>query len=390
MPGFHYMDNVIYVHICPYISRLLHWKGGREKGSIFSCAKCRRVRDRLHETHRRRSEGRARGARGEGGGMQVKIDESSLPVSAVPAQTDRTGFLQGLFCYLIWGFMSLYWNLLSAVPALEVLSWRMAWSAVFVILLCVAVKRTRFLYLLKDPRAVRTFVASGLIITVNWGVYVWAASTGHVLETSVGYYLCPLCNIALGMLVFRERLTPMQLVATALAGVGVVFFLVVNGGDIWIVLALAVSFSAYGAVKKRGGYPALPGMAFESLLTGVLGCVMIAAAAVFPWVWQLTPAVPNAIAVHDPTLLIVLLVGSGVATAVPLLLYSAAANRISMTMIGFLQYVSPTMSLVLAVAFFGEEFTLAHGVCLGLIWIGIVAIAIETAVRVRRASGQAQ
>lgn len=322
--------------------------------------------------------------------MQVKIDESSLPVSAVPAQADRTGFLQGLFCYLIWGFMSLYWNLLSAVPALEVLSWRMAWSAVFVILLCVAVKRTRFLYLLKDPRAVRTFVASGLIITVNWGVYVWAASTGHVLETSVGYYLCPLCNIALGMLVFRERLTPMQLVATALAGVGVVFFLVVNGGDIWIVLALAVSFSAYGAVKKRGGYPALPGMAFESLLTGVLGCVMIAAAAVFPWVWQLTPAVPNAIAVHDPTLLIVLLVGSGVATAVPLLLYSAAANRISMTMIGFLQYVSPTMSLVLAVAFFGEEFTLAHGVCLGLIWIGIVAIAIETAVRARRASGQAQ
>ena len=145
--------------------------------------------------------------------------------------------------------MSLYWNLLSAVPALEVLSWRMAWSAVFVIALCVLVKRTRFLYLLKDPRAVRTFVASGLVITVNWGVYVWAASTGHVLETSVGYYLCPLCNIALGMVVFRERLTPMQLVATVLAGIGVVFFLVVNGGDIWIVLMLAISFSIYGAVK---------------------------------------------------------------------------------------------------------------------------------------------
>lgn len=156
----------------------------------------------------------------------------------------------------------------------------MAWSAVFVIALCVLVKRTRFLYLLKDPRAVHTFVASGLIITVNWGVYVWAASTGHVLETSVGYYLCPLCNIALGMVVFRERLTPMQLVATVLAGIGVVFFLVVNGGDIWIVLVLAISFSIYGAVKKRGGYPALPGMAFESLLTGVLGCAILAAGAV--------------------------------------------------------------------------------------------------------------
>lgn len=314
------------------------------------------------------------------------IEGSPAPSSAIPAKVDRGGFLQGLFCYLIWGCMSLYWNLLSAVPALEVLSWRMAWSAVFVILLCRLVKRTRFLHLLRDPRAVRTFLAAGLIITFNWGVYVWAASTGHVLETSVGYYLCPLCNIAFGMLVFRERLTPMQILATVLALVGVLFFLVVHGGDIWIVVALAVTFSAYGAVKKRGGYPALPGMAFESLLTGVLGVAGLAAGAVLPWLWQLTPAVPNAIAVYDPTLLTVLLVGSGVATAAPLLLYSAAANRISMTMLGFLQYVSPTMSLILAVAFFGETFTLAHGVCLGLIWAGIVVVAAESALRARRTS----
>lgn len=313
------------------------------------------------------------------------MTDQQLPTSAIPAHTDRTGFLQGLFCYLLWGVMSLYWNLLSAVPALQVLSWRMVWSAAFLILLCVVVKRTRFLHLLRDPRAVRTFLASGLIITVNWGIYVYAASTGHVLETSVGYYLCPLCAIALGMVVFRERLTPMQWAATALAALGVAFFIVAHGGEYWIILGLAVSFSVYGAVKKRGGYPALQGMAFESLVTGVLGCVLLAAGAVAPWIWQLTPAVPNAIAVHDPVLLGALLVGSGIATAVPLLLYSAAANRISMTMIGFLEYVSPTMSLVLAVAFFGEDFTLAHGVCLGLIWAGIVAIAIEAALRTRRA-----
>lgn len=313
------------------------------------------------------------------------MDARNLPVSAIPAKSDRVGFAEGLACYLMWGAMSLYWNLLSAVPALEVLSWRMVFSAVFVIALCVLVKRTRFLYLLHDARAVRTFVASGLVVTLNWGIYVWAASTGHVLETSVGYYLCPLCNIALGMIVFRERLTVMQIAATVLACAGVVFFLVANGGEIWIIVGLAVTFSVYGAIKKRGGYPALPGMAFESLLTGVLGCAGMAAGALVPWFWQLTPAVPNAIAVHDPVLVTVLLVGSGVATAVPLLLYSAAANRISMTMIGFLQYVSPTMSLVLAVAFFGEEFTFAHGVCLGLIWAGIVLVAIEAALRTRRA-----
>lgn len=312
-----------------------------------------------------------------------------LPTSAIPARTDKTGFLEGLFCYLLWGTMSLYWNLLSAVPALQVLSWRMVWSAVFLIALCVVVKRTRFLHLLKDPRAVRTFVASGLIITVNWGVYVYAASTGHVLETSVGYYLCPLCNIALGMVVFRERLTPMQLIATGLACAGVLFFIFNHGGEFWMILALAITFSLYGAVKKRGGYPALQGMAFESLVTGVLGCVLLAAGAAAPWIWQLTPAVPNAIAVHDPTLLTILLVGSGIATAVPLLLYSAAANRISMVMIGFLQYVSPTMSLILAVAFFGEEFTFAHGVCLGLIWAGIACIVVEAVMRSRHAAAQA-
>ena len=310
-------------------------------------------------------------------------DNEKLPVSAIPAQSDRTGFFEGLACYLVWGFMSLYWNLLSAVPALEVLSWRMVFSALFLIVLASAVKRTRFLYLLRDSRAVRTFAASGLVITFNWGIYVWAASTGHVLETSVGYYLCPLCNIALGMVVFRERLTPMQIAATALACAGVLFFLVVNGGDIWIILGLAITFSVYGAIKKRGGYPALPGMAFESLITGVLGAVMMAAGALVPWAWQLTPAVPNAIAVSDPVLSVALLVGSGIATAVPLLLYSAAANRISMTMIGFLQYVSPTMSLVLAVAFFGEEFTLAHGVCLAFIWIGIALVAVEAGKRSR-------
>ncbi len=306
------------------------------------------------------------------------------PTSAIPASTDRIGFIEAVFCYLLWGCMSLYWNLLSSVPALEVLSWRMTFSAVFLIVLCVVVRRTRFLYLLRDPRAVRTFTLAGLIVTVNWGVYVWAASNGHVLETSVGYYLCPLCNIAFGVLLFRERLTPMQLGATVLAFIGVVFFLVVHGGDIWIVLALAISFSLYGAVKKQGGYPALPGMAFESLLTGLLGVIGLAAGMLLPWFWQLTPANPGVIAVWDPNLLLVLLVGSGIATAAPLLLYSAAANRISMTMIGFLQYLSPTMSLILAIAFFGEEFTLAHGVCLGLIWLGIALVAIEAGVRSRR------
>lgn len=308
-------------------------------------------------------------------------------MTSVTPQADKTGFLQGLGCYVLWGIMPVYWKLLSAIPALEVLAWRMVWSCVFMVALCVLVKRTKFLPLFREPRAVRTFLISGLLITCNWGVFVWAANSGHLLETSIGYYLCPLCNIMLGLAVFKERLTRMQTVATVLAAVGVAYFVVAHGGSIWISFALAISFSVYGAVKKKGGYPALPGMAFESLLTGALGALALVIGAIVPWIWQVTPATPDPIAIASPEIDLVLFVGCGILTAIPLLLYSAAANRVSMTVLGFLQYVSPTISLVLAVMFFGEGFTPAHGVCFGLIWLGIAVVGAEAFVlnRTRRA-----
>ncbi|WP_162611010.1 EamA family transporter RarD [Gordonibacter sp. An230] len=312
------------------------------------------------------------------------VSQGVPPSPDADARSARVGLLEGVGCHVVWGLMPVYWKLLSAVPALEVLSWRMVWSCVFVVLLCAFVKRTRFLHLFRDPRAVRTFLASGLIVTCNWGVYVWAANSGHLLETSIGYYLCPLCNITLGLVVFKERLTFMQKLATALAAAGVAYFMVVHGGDIWIAFALALSFSAYGAVKKRGGYPALPGMAFESLLTGVLGALALAVGAVAPWIWQLAPATPDALAVTSPELAFGLLVGCGLLTAIPLLLYSAAANRISMTALGFIQYVSPTIALVLAVGLFGEAFTLAHAVCFACIWTGIAAVGAEGALSARK------
>ena len=229
------------------------------------------------------------------------MDKQVIEISAEgDSHTDKVGFLEGLGCYLLWGVMPLYWKLLSAVPALEVLAWRMVWSCAFVLVLCVLVRRTKFLYLFRDPRAVRTFLVAGLIITCNWGVYVWAATSGHVLETSIGYYLCPLCSIALGLLVFKERLTPMQKVATVLAAVGVGYFMMAHGGQIWIAFALALTFGVYGAVKKRGGYPALPGMAFESLLTGVIGVAALLVGAVAPWIWQVAPPTPDPLAVKDP------------------------------------------------------------------------------------------
>ncbi len=332
--------------------------------------------------------GVAAGCAGAAAGVGVQAVDGRAEAGA--ARTDRAGFLECLGCYLLWGFMPLYWKLLSAVPALEVLAWRMVWSCAFVLVLCAFVKRTRFLHLFRDPRAVRTFLVAGLIITCNWGVYVWAATSGHVLETSIGYYLCPLCSIALGLMVFGERLTPMQKLATLLAAVGVGYFMVVHGGQVWIAFALALTFSVYGAVKKRGGYPALPGMAFESLLTGVIGAAALLAGAVAPWIWQVAPPTPDPLAVTDAAGAMALLVGCGILTAVPLLLFAGAANRISMTVIGFIQYVSPTISLVLAVTLFGEEFTVAHGVCFALIWLGIAAVAAEALLSARKGTRTAR
>lgn len=306
--------------------------------------------------------------------------------------TDRTGFLEALFCHVIWGLMPIYWKLVSGVPAFQVLAWRMVWAAVFILALCVLVKRVKFLYLAHEGRALRTFFASGLIVSLNWGIYVWAVNSGHVLETSIGYYLCPLANIFCGIVVFKERLTPGQKVATALAAAGVVFFIVAHGGAIWISFALAITFSIYGTVKKRGGYPALPGMALESLITGIIGIGILALGFAFPAIWQLTPAMPSAMAATDPAVVAALLAGAGVLTAVPLLLFSAAANRVSMTILGFMQYIGPTLALVAAVFLFGEEFTLAHAVCFGLVWLGIAIVSLEPFVRKakRAASGSAK
>lgn len=304
------------------------------------------------------------------------------PTAATPGA--NTGITEAVACYLIWGVAPIYWKLLSGVSALEVLAWRMMWAAVCMIALCSLVRHVKFMYLLHDRRAVKTFLVSGLIITVNWGIYIWATNNGFLLEASLGYYLCPLVIILFGMFVFHEKMTRMQTLAFCLAALGVVLYLVIRGGAIWITVVLAVTFGAYGAVKKRAGYPALPGMAFESLLTGAIGLILCGAGTLAPQLWTLTPPHPDAIAVADPMLVVALLIGSGVLTAVPLLLFSSAVNHAPMVVVGFLQYIAPTIEMFLAVFMFGEQFTFAHAVSYGLVWIGLAAVGIETVRTLRK------
>jgi chloramphenicol-sensitive protein RarD len=309
----------------------------------------------------------------------------------------RAGLLSALGCYVLWGLLPLYWKLLAQASYFEILSHRMLWSFVFMLIICRFVRRVRLSSLLRERRALLILGGAGLLICGNWGLYIYAINSGHVLQASLGYYINPLVAILFGVLFFRERLTTIQKVATLLAAAGVVYFTVDYGSFPWIALALAVTFAIYGALKKYGGYPATPALTVETLLVAPLALVFVAATFFLPNHVFLTelaplapslaqaavPAVPAPLAALAPAgsfdgwALSLLLIGGGALTAIPLLLFARAANAIPLTWVGFLQYISPTLTLLLGVFVYGEPFTTAHAVCFALIWTGLILVSAE-------------
>ena len=286
---------------------------------------------------------------------------------------EKRGVAAGVFCYLMWGTFPLYWKLLADVDPLEVIAHRIIWCFATTFIFCM-VARLDLRGLFAQPRAWRYLVPAAIIITLNWSIYIFAVDIERVVETAIGYYINPLVSIALGMLVFRERLTPLKGAAVALCAIGVMFFTVNYGQFPWIAIALAFSFGAYGAIKKKAGYPAVSALAFENT-------VMVAPAIVFAIVLAHVTGT-HAFAVHLDTpqgaYLTALLILGGPATAAPLILFAKAANSIPLSLLGFIQYLSPTLALLTGVFLFGEPFTLAHGVCLGCIWTGIALVILDT------------
>ncbi|MBQ9001061.1 MAG: EamA family transporter RarD [Eggerthellaceae bacterium] len=284
----------------------------------------------------------------------------------------RRGIAAGIACYVLWGTFPLYWKLLDSVSPLEVIAHRIIWCFATTVLVC-AVARLDLPGLLRQPRAWKFLVPAALFITLNWSVYIYAVDIDHVVETAIGYYINPLVSILLGVVVFRERLSRVRVAALALCAVGVVFFTVNYGQFPWIALVLAFSFGIYGALKKAAGYPATTALAFEST-------VMVVPSIVFAVV------LANVTGEHtfgsDPALT-ALLVLAGPATAIPLILFARAANAIPLSLLGFIQYLSPTIALLTGVFLFGEPFTVAHAVCLGCIWAGLALVTFETLRRPR-------
>ena len=299
--------------------------------------------------------------------------------------------LVALACYAIWGTLPIFWKFLSATPSSLVQVQRMIWCFACVVAFC-AVTHRDFRRLFREPRAVKTFILSGALCTVNWTTYVITVNSGNIVESALGYYINPLLSILIGTAFFKEKLSKAQAVATALAVIGVAFFTVSYGQVPVYALILAVSFAAYGAVKKWGGYPSVEGMAVESTFTGGAGLLGLAVGCLVPGLWEtLTPVTAaSSLAWTDGgAVLMLLFMLGGFFTWLPLQLFSEAANRIPLTWIGFCQYLSPTLALIIGVFMFGEPFTFAHGVLFGCLWAGIALIAVEALVRsrARKASG---
>lgn len=301
---------------------------------------------------------------------------------SVSKSEQRRGLVTALMCYIIWGLLPIFWKMLDEVNPFEIIAQRIIWC--FVCMLIISTLTHQYVTdLLKDKRAWRYLGPAAALVTVNWSIFIYAVSADHIVETSIGYYINPLFTILMGVIVFRERLTKLQLAALALCTIGVVYFTVKYGQFPWIAILLAVTFSIYSAIKKKGGYPAIPAIAFENVL-------MVGPAIAFAVIIAKTTgshAFASDLGTSHGIYLTIMLIVAGILTALPLSLFSSAANLIPLSVIGFIQYLAPTLSLLVAVLMFGEPFTLAHKVCLGFIWVGLALISFES-VRTERTKRQ--
>ncbi len=285
---------------------------------------------------------------------------------------------KGLFyaagAYVIWGLLPLYWKALGDVPAAQILAHRIVWALV-VALVLVGV-RGQWAWLpavVRTPRTLLTFIATATLITINWGVYIWAVNDGHIVETSLGYFINPLVSVLLGVAVLRERLRIAQGVAVAVAAAGVLYLTFEYGSLPWIALTLAFSFGLYGLLRKTARLNSLQGFTVETVLLFVpaLGFLL----------FQETQG--QGAFLHTGPVNAALLAFSGVMTAVPLLLFADAARRIRLTTLGLLQYIAPTIQFMLGILVYHEPLSTERLVGFGIIWLALVIYSIEGIVQGR-------
>lgn len=302
---------------------------------------------------------------------------STVPLAASPPRAATRGLPAALGAFAIWGLLPLYLRALDAVPALQLVAHRVAWACVFVLgWMGLRGEAGELRQVFAGRGVLLRLAATALLITVNWLVYVWAVANDQVVETSLGYFINPLVNVVLGVVLLSERLNRAQWTAVSLAAVGVVYLTWSAGRLPWIALTLALSFGFYGFIRKTAHVEALPGLATETALLAPVAIIYLLWAA-----GSGTGAMG-----HEGLAVDALLVASGAITAIPLFLFAYGARRLPYSTIGIIQYLAPTLQLIIAVLVFHEPFTLAHAVGFACIWAALLIYATDGLRRARMAA----
>lgn len=284
----------------------------------------------------------------------------------------KQGIFFGLAAYVLWGILPVYWKALELVSPFEILSSRFMWSCVFVFLLIIFQKKWQLFakevkQVFSNVKTGAAMVAAGITISFNWGTFIWAVNNGHIVETSMGYYINPLVSILFAVVFLRERLDKMQLAAITCAFIGVTSMVYSFGKIPWVSLTLAFTFALYGLLKKILPVSALTSIMLETLLITPLALVYEYS------LWQ------QGVSFYASGNLqvIMMLTGAGVVTAIPLLLFTAGARLLPLKIIGFLQYISPTLTLLIGVFVYNEAFTASHLLAFGWIWAALLLFIVS-------------
>ncbi|MFC0188682.1 EamA family transporter RarD [Fictibacillus aquaticus] len=283
-----------------------------------------------------------------------------------------SGIWYAALAYIIWGFLPLYWKPLQHVGSGEILAHRIIWSFMFMMSVIAITGRWRqftagMSELFSSKKNFLYVFAASVLISANWLIYIWAVNTDHVVQASLGYYINPLVSVLLGVIVLKEKLDMWQIISFILAGAGVLFLTYQFGSFPWVSLSLAISFGVYGLAKKMANYDSVLGLAYETMLVAP---------------FALLYAIFNAVNGDQPVMggsasSFILLLGAGIVTAVPLLCFAQAARKISLTMIGFMQYIAPSLMLILGVLLYHESFSHTHAVAFTLIWTALFIFSVS-------------
>jgi chloramphenicol-sensitive protein RarD len=292
----------------------------------------------------------------------------------------KRGILAAVGAYTLWGLFPIYWRMLESLPALEILAHRVIWALAFMGILLIAQKDLYWIRsTVRNRRTMVTYAAAATLLAINWLTYIWAVNSGYVVEASLGYFINPLVNFLLGVIFFGEKLRGGQLVAVLLAVAGVVYLTVSYGSLPWISLVLAFTFGIYGLIKKAAPLESKHGFSLEAgiLFVPALAFLLYQSAQGTGAFLQQGPAT---------TLLLIL---AGLVTAIPLLLFGFAARNIPLSMLGFIQYIAPTLQFLLGVFVYNEPFPAARLIGFSMIWLALLLYTLESVVYTRKLKARA-